>query len=78
MFLFKCLNKILKGYKMNNHEGGEIEMTFFREFHRVTHMHRVVHFCDDSHAHHSDSRFCCSSQKMYNILRTPRSIQLIA
>ncbi|EIW62028.1 uncharacterized protein TRAVEDRAFT_35446 [Trametes versicolor FP-101664 SS1] len=41
-FLFERLNKILKGYKTNNHEGGAIEMTFFREFHRATHMHRLL------------------------------------
>ncbi len=41
-FLFERLNKILKGYKTNNHKGGEIEMTFFREFHRAAHMHRMV------------------------------------
>ncbi|KAI8985713.1 hypothetical protein BD414DRAFT_394137, partial [Trametes punicea] len=33
-FIFERLNKILKSFRTNNHEGGEIEMTFFREFYR--------------------------------------------
>ena len=32
-FLFECLNKVLKSYKTNNHSGGELETTFFHEFH---------------------------------------------
>ncbi|EDR11390.1 uncharacterized protein LACBIDRAFT_323939 [Laccaria bicolor S238N-H82] len=34
-FLFERLNKVLKSYKTNNHGGGELETTFFREFHRT-------------------------------------------
>ena len=41
-FLFERLNKVLKGYRTNNHEGGEIEVTFFREFHRAAQLQRVV------------------------------------
>ncbi|OCB85355.1 hypothetical protein A7U60_g7664 [Sanghuangporus baumii] len=33
-FTFERLNKVLKSYKTNNHAGGEIEVSFFREFHR--------------------------------------------
>ncbi|KAI0072971.1 hypothetical protein K474DRAFT_1686422 [Panus rudis PR-1116 ss-1] len=33
-FLFERMNKVLKTFKTNNHSGGEIETTFFREFHR--------------------------------------------
>ncbi|KAI0634504.1 hypothetical protein C8Q77DRAFT_1073071 [Trametes polyzona] len=41
-FLFERLNKILKGYRTNNHEGGEIEATFFREFHRSAQLRRIL------------------------------------
>ncbi|KAL1936999.1 hypothetical protein VTO73DRAFT_2039 [Trametes versicolor] len=41
-FLFERLNKILKSYRTNNHEGGEIETTFFREFHRSMRLHRTL------------------------------------
>ncbi|KAL4078647.1 hypothetical protein V8B97DRAFT_2021036 [Scleroderma yunnanense] len=34
-FLFKCLNKILKSFKTNNHSDGELETTFFNEFHKT-------------------------------------------
>ncbi|KAJ2929408.1 hypothetical protein H1R20_g7676, partial [Candolleomyces eurysporus] len=34
-FLFERLNKVLKSYKTNNQSGGELEATFFREFHRA-------------------------------------------
>ncbi|RPD54017.1 hypothetical protein L227DRAFT_512414 [Lentinus tigrinus ALCF2SS1-6] len=34
-FIFERLNKILKNFHNNNHEGGEIECTFFGEFHRT-------------------------------------------
>ncbi|KAJ7113122.1 hypothetical protein C8R44DRAFT_882146 [Mycena epipterygia] len=33
-FLFERLNKLLKSYDTNNHGDGELEVTFFREFHR--------------------------------------------
>ncbi|CDO73026.1 hypothetical protein BN946_scf185007.g80 [Trametes cinnabarina] len=35
-FIFERLNKILKSYRTNNHEGGEIECTFMREFYRTS------------------------------------------
>ncbi|KAH9853892.1 hypothetical protein C2E23DRAFT_858962 [Lenzites betulinus] len=41
-FVFERLNKILKGYHTNNHEGGEIEGTFFREFHRSAQLHSML------------------------------------
>ncbi|KAH9848059.1 hypothetical protein C2E23DRAFT_845126 [Lenzites betulinus] len=41
-FLFERLNKVLKSYRTNNHEGGEIEMTFFREFHRTARLHQTL------------------------------------
>lgn len=41
-FLFERLNKVLKSFKTNNHNGGELETTFFREFHRTVQTSRVV------------------------------------
>ena len=41
-FTFERLNKTLKGYKTNNHGGGEIEVTFFREFHRDVRLRELV------------------------------------
>ena len=41
-FLFKRLNKVLKSYKTNNHSGGEVEATFFREFYRSILTSRLV------------------------------------
>lgn len=41
-FLFERLNKVLKGYSTNNHSGGEVEATFFREFHRSVLTSRLV------------------------------------
>ncbi|GJF00435.1 hypothetical protein PsYK624_167230 [Phanerochaete sordida] len=41
-FLFERMNKILKSYKTNNHGGGEIEVTFFREFHRTIRTSRML------------------------------------
>ncbi|KAH9846991.1 hypothetical protein C2E23DRAFT_850221, partial [Lenzites betulinus] len=32
----------LKSYRTNNHEGGDIETTFFREFHRSAQLHRAM------------------------------------
>jgi hypothetical protein len=46
-FLFERLNKILKSYNSANHSGGELEVSFFREFHRTILHSRVVrrHTC---------------------------------
>ncbi|GJE84480.1 hypothetical protein PsYK624_005560 [Phanerochaete sordida] len=33
-YLFERLNKVLKGFSVNGHAGGELEVTFFRQFHR--------------------------------------------
>lgn len=41
-FLFERLNKVLKSYKTNNHNAGELETTFFREFHRTIATSRLV------------------------------------
>ncbi|KIK33063.1 hypothetical protein CY34DRAFT_27105 [Suillus luteus UH-Slu-Lm8-n1] len=35
-FLFERLNKVLKAFKTNNHENGELETTFFTEFQRTS------------------------------------------
>ncbi|KAI0323219.1 hypothetical protein GY45DRAFT_1410608 [Cubamyces sp. BRFM 1775] len=41
-FIFERLNKILKSFRTNNHEGGEIEATFFREFYRAARLHGML------------------------------------
>ncbi|KAL6299063.1 hypothetical protein BKA93DRAFT_830185 [Sparassis latifolia] len=41
-FLYERLNKVLKSYNTNNHGDGELETTFFAEFHRTTASARVV------------------------------------
>ncbi|KAI0070303.1 hypothetical protein K474DRAFT_1680242, partial [Panus rudis PR-1116 ss-1] len=41
-FLFERMNKVLKTFKTNNHSGGEIETTFFREFHRSARTSRLL------------------------------------
>ncbi len=41
-FLFERLNKVLKSFKTGNHSGGELETTFFREFHRTVQQSRLV------------------------------------
>lgn len=41
-FLFERLNKVLKSYKTSNHAGGELETSFFREFHRTVQESRLV------------------------------------
>ncbi|KIP02072.1 hypothetical protein PHLGIDRAFT_503171 [Phlebiopsis gigantea 11061_1 CR5-6] len=44
MFIFKCLSKMLKSYKVNNHGGGKLEVTFFQEYQqeiRLRTMHAV-------------------------------------
>ncbi|OJT12651.1 hypothetical protein TRAPUB_10801 [Trametes pubescens] len=60
-FLFERLNKILKSYRTNNHEGGEIETTFFREFHRSMRLHRTL---TAGILHPSGSTFSMASQIM--------------
>ncbi|EMD34886.1 hypothetical protein CERSUDRAFT_75776 [Gelatoporia subvermispora B] len=41
-FLFERLNKILKNYAVNNHDGGELEVTFMREFDRERRLRCMV------------------------------------
>ncbi|KAF7372218.1 hypothetical protein MVEN_00081200 [Mycena venus] len=47
-FLFERLNKVLKSIKTNNHGNGELETTFFREFHQTCQLSRV-RFCMSRH-----------------------------
>ena len=48
-YLFKRLNNILKSYSTNSHGGGEIEVTFFREFSREVRLRTMVsHFIKSS------------------------------
>ncbi|KAH9948071.1 hypothetical protein B0H21DRAFT_690747, partial [Amylocystis lapponica] len=41
-FLTERLNKVLKSYATNNHDGGELEVTFFRAFSREVRLRRLV------------------------------------
>ncbi|KAF5332890.1 hypothetical protein D9758_017886 [Tetrapyrgos nigripes] len=41
-FLFERINKVLKNYNSSNHSGGELEVSFFREFHRTIQQSRVM------------------------------------
>ena len=41
-FLFERLNKVLKSYQTNNHEDGEVEVTFFRAFSRDVRLRDLV------------------------------------
>ncbi|KZT00482.1 uncharacterized protein LAESUDRAFT_666136, partial [Laetiporus sulphureus 93-53] len=41
-FLSERLNKVLKSYSTNNHDGGELEVTFFRGFSRDVQLRRLV------------------------------------
>ncbi|KJA24792.1 hypothetical protein HYPSUDRAFT_53569 [Hypholoma sublateritium FD-334 SS-4] len=41
-FLFERLNKVLKSYKSNNHGHGELETSFFREYHRTIQESRLL------------------------------------
>ena len=41
-FLFERLNKILKSFNTNGHADGQLETTFFTEFHRTSMCSRVV------------------------------------
>lgn len=41
-FLFERMNKVLKSFNSSNHSGGELETSFFREFHRTVQTSRIV------------------------------------
>lgn len=41
-FLFERINKVLKSFNSSNHSGGELETSFFREFHRTVQNSRIV------------------------------------
>ncbi|KAL6307236.1 hypothetical protein BKA93DRAFT_926583 [Sparassis latifolia] len=41
-FLFERMNKVLKSYRTSNHAGGELECSFFREFHRTVQTSRLL------------------------------------
>ncbi|TFK48588.1 hypothetical protein OE88DRAFT_1634697 [Heliocybe sulcata] len=42
LFLVERLNKTLKDYNMNNHSGGELEITLMRMFYREVHIRDMV------------------------------------
>ncbi|KAG6819078.1 hypothetical protein H0H93_015717 [Arthromyces matolae] len=48
-FLFERINKVLKSYNSSNHSGGELETSFFREFHRTILQSRLMNL-SRSHA----------------------------
>lgn len=41
-FVFERLNKVLKSYATSGHGGGEIEVTFMREFMRNAALRHIV------------------------------------
>ncbi|TBU52487.1 hypothetical protein BD310DRAFT_981846 [Dichomitus squalens] len=41
-FVFERLNKVLKSFKTTGRAGGELECSFFREFHRSVRLHRLL------------------------------------
>jgi hypothetical protein len=41
-YVFERLNKVLKSYNSANHSGGELEVSFFREYHRTILTNRLV------------------------------------
>ncbi|KAI0650610.1 hypothetical protein C8Q79DRAFT_395434 [Trametes meyenii] len=45
-FLFERLNKVLKSFNSNNRGDGELETTFFTEFHRTAASSRVIAFLE--------------------------------
>ncbi|KAI0668702.1 hypothetical protein C8Q78DRAFT_1097701 [Trametes maxima] len=45
-FLFERLNKVLKSFNANNRSDGELETTFFQEFHRTAVSSRVITFME--------------------------------
>lgn len=47
-FLFEHLNKVLKSCKTGNHGGGELETSFFREFHRTVQESHLVRMITDT------------------------------
>lgn len=49
-FLFERLNKVLKSFRTNNHGQGDLETTFFTEFHKASQTSRLVRRRDLPHA----------------------------
>jgi hypothetical protein len=43
-FVFEHLNKVLKSYNSANHAGGELEVSFFRKYHRTISTNRMVSY----------------------------------
>ncbi|EPS97090.1 hypothetical protein FOMPIDRAFT_1129209, partial [Fomitopsis schrenkii] len=50
-FLFERMNKVLKSYNSANHAGGELEVSFFREFHRTVQQSRMATAYVSNNAH---------------------------
>ncbi|THU96176.1 hypothetical protein K435DRAFT_819510 [Dendrothele bispora CBS 962.96] len=62
-FLFERINKVLKSYNSANHSSGELETSFFREFHRTVQQARVMNLM---HAN-SDHLLQESIEAMYHV-----------
>ncbi|KAJ6501497.1 hypothetical protein C8R47DRAFT_1107562 [Mycena vitilis] len=75
-FLFERINKVLKSFNSSNHSGGELETSFFREFHRTVQNSRILAQAADSPA---GSPLQLSTEAMYNATADDRgTIQALA
>lgn len=50
-FTVERLNKVLKSYQTNNHNGGELEVTFMREYFRDVRIHEIMSSCSSDEAY---------------------------
>ncbi|KAJ7747444.1 hypothetical protein DFH07DRAFT_747766 [Mycena maculata] len=76
-FLFEHLNKLLKSYDTNNHGDGELEVTFFREFHRDANLRDVVSPSLNDVANLIIlSNSCRNSQKKKHLKTCPKKIDV--
>ncbi|KAF7371377.1 hypothetical protein MSAN_00774200 [Mycena sanguinolenta] len=75
-FLFERINKVLKSFNSSNHSGGELETSFFREFHRTIQTSRIL--AQAAHAP-SGSPLHRSAEAMYHATSDDRgTIQALA
>ncbi|KAJ7749137.1 hypothetical protein B0H16DRAFT_1461303 [Mycena metata] len=75
-FLFERINKVLKSYNSSNHSGGELETSFFREFHRTVQTSRILAHAANSPA---GSPMHQSAESMYRATADDRgTIQALA
>ncbi|KAF7367759.1 hypothetical protein MSAN_00839900 [Mycena sanguinolenta] len=75
-FLFERINKVLKSFNSSNHSGGELETSFFREFHRTVQTSRILAQAAQAP---SDSPMYKSAEAMYKATSDDRgTIQALA